>query len=48
MGKKNNTKKEWTQEDLERVKKGPATLKRVELIKKIEEALRKKKLHSKN
>jgi len=43
MGKKNTKKKEWTQEDLDRLKKGISTPEKEELIKKVEENLKKKK-----
>ncbi len=43
MEKKNNQKKEWTRQDLDRLKKGPSTPEKEELIKKIEKALKQKK-----
>ena len=43
MEKKNTKKKEWTQEDLDRIKKSPSTPDKEKLIKKVEEDLKKKK-----
>ncbi|MGV3612615.1 MAG: hypothetical protein ACO1N0_16775 [Fluviicola sp.] len=43
MEKKNTKKKEWTEEGLERLKKGTMTPEKEKLIKKVEEDLKKKK-----
>lgn len=43
MGKKNTKKKEWTQESLDRLKKGLSTPEKETLIKNVEENLKKKK-----
>lgn len=43
MKKKNTQKKEWTQKDLDRLKKGPMTPEKEKLTKKVEEDLKKKK-----